>query len=332
MRKLAALLTGLAVAMALLLAAAAAALGGASSEGAGLSPTSGIPAELVPIIERAAGADCDLPAPLLAAVLKVESNFDNAAVNSDSGAFTMAQFLPRTWTAWAVNANPDQDTTIDPADVADVIFTAARYLCALGAGNPDTQRLAVASYNAGPTAVQRAGGIPNEAQCPVGHPTSLDKFCETADYVRDVFAQAAAYAADTTTDLPAGDQLARVIGFAYAKIGTPYEWGGDGSDGFYDCSGFTMRAYQQAGVQLPRTARMQYLASPHVGQDSLAIGDLLFWAYDTSDLATIHHVAIYLGRDSTGTEWMIDSPHTGATIQVRRVYWTGYIGATRPLS
>ena len=332
MRKLAALLTGLAVAMALLLAAAAAALGGASSEGAGLSSTSRIPAELVPIIQRAASADCDLPAPLLAAVLRVESNFDNAAVNPDSGAFTMAQFLPRTWAEWAVNANPDQDTTIDPADVADVIFTAARYLCVLGAGNPDTQRLAVASYNAGPTAVQRAGGIPYETKCPVGHPTSLDKLCETADYVRDVFAQAAAYAADTTTDLPAGDQLARVIGFAYAKIGTPYEWGGDGSDGFYDCSGFTMRAYQQAGVWLPRTARMQYLASPHVGQGDLEIGDLLFWAYDTSDPATIHHVAIYLGRDSSGVEWMIDAPHTGATIQVRRVYWTGYIDATRPLS
>jgi hypothetical protein len=28
---------------------------------------------------------------------------------------------------------------------------------------------------------------------------------------------------------------------------------------------------------------------------------------------------------------MIDAPHTGATIQVRRVYWAGYIGATRPL-
>ncbi len=91
MRKLAVLLTGLAVAMVLLLAAAAAALGGASSDGAGLSSTSRVPAELVPIIERAAAADCDLPVPLLAAVLKVESNFNNAAVNPDSGAFTMGQ-------------------------------------------------------------------------------------------------------------------------------------------------------------------------------------------------------------------------------------------------
>jgi hypothetical protein len=59
---------------------------------------------------------------------------------------------------------------------------------------------------------------------------------------------------------------------------------------------------------------------------------LLFWAYNTSDPATIHHDAIYLGRDTAGVEWMIDAPHTGATIQVRRVYWTGHIGASRPLS
>src|SRR6266545_243648 len=160
MRKLAAL-SGLAMAMVLLLAATAGALGGATNA-AGLSSTSRIPAELIPIIERAAGAYCDLPAPLLAAVLKVESNFNNAAVNPDSRAFTMGQFLPRTWAEWAVNANPDEDAAVDPAVIADVIFTAARYLCALGAGNPDTQRLAVAGYNTGPTAVRRSGGIPHE--------------------------------------------------------------------------------------------------------------------------------------------------------------------------
>lgn len=180
MRKLSTLLAGLPLAMVLLLAAAAAA---PDAAGAGLRSTSRIPSELVPIIEQAAGTYCDLPAPLLSAVLKVGSNFDNTAVNHDSGAFTVAQILSRTWAVWAVNANPDQDTTPDPADPADVIFTAARYLCVLGAGNPDTQRAAVASYNAGPTAVQRASGIPHEAQCPEGHPRSLDRLCETADYV-----------------------------------------------------------------------------------------------------------------------------------------------------
>ena len=71
-----------------------------------------------------------------------------------------------------------------------------------------------------------------------------------------------------------------------------------------------MRAYEQAGVQLPRTSRQQYLASPHVAQEDLQPGDLLFWAYNTSDPATIHHVAIYLGRDTAGVDWMIDAPHT----------------------
>jgi cell wall-associated NlpC family hydrolase len=330
MRKLALALAALGLAAVVLLGGAVAAVGGASGP-AGLSPASGIPAELVPIIQQAAPAYCDLPPPLLAAVLKVESGFDNTAVNPRSGAFTMAQFLPATWQQWKVNGNPDQGDTIEPGDIADVIFSAAHYLCGLGAGSPDTQRLAVAAYNVGPNAVEEADGIPHEADCPNGHLKRLARRCATADYVRNVFAQAAIYAADTTLELPAGDLLARVIAFAYAKIGTPYQWGGDGSNGFYDCSGFTMRAYQQAGVQLPRTSRQQYLASPHVTQGDLAVGDLLFWAYDLSDPGSIHHVAIYLGRDSHGTEWMIDAPHTGATIQVRRVYWTGYIGATRPL-
>jgi cell wall-associated NlpC family hydrolase len=303
---------------------------------AGLSPTTGIPSELVQVVEAAASAYCDLPPALLAAVLKVESDFDSAAVNRNDpsdpadDAQGMGQILPGTWAAYGIDANGDG--TADPFEAADAVHGTARYLCALGAGNPDTQRIAVAAYNAGPQAVRRAEGIPNQAQCPLSHPASLDRRCETADYVRKVFAQAAAYATDATLELPAGDLLARVIGFAYAKIGTPYRWGGDGTDGFYDCSGFTMRAYAEAGIRLPRTSRQQYQASPNVALGDLQTGDLLFWAYDTGDLGSIHHVAIYLGHDIDGVDWMIDAPHTGATVQVRRVYWTGYLGATRPMS
>ena len=288
----------------------------AAQPGTALSPTSGIPPQLLGVIEQAASSFCDLPPELLAAVLKVESNFDNQAVSA-KGAMTMAQFLPATWTAWAVNGNPDADQTVSTQDTADVIHSAARYLCALGAGNPDTQRLAVAAYNAGPAAVRRFHGIP--------------PYPETIAYVRRVFAQAAAYATDAAAALPTGMLLGRVLAFAYAQIGTPYRWGGDGSDRFYDCSGFTMRAYAQAGVRLPRTSRAQYQASPHVDRAHLQPGDLLFWAHDTGDPATIHHVAIYLGRDSVGHERMIDAPHTGATIQVRDVYWNGFAGATRPI-
>jgi soluble lytic murein transglycosylase-like protein len=169
MRKLALMVAAVGLAGLVLLGGAAAAMSDTSGV-AGLSPHSGIPAELVPIIEGAASAYCDLPPPLLAAVLKVESDFDNSAVNPRSGAFTMAQFLPGTWEEWKVNGNPVQDSTIDAAHAADVIFSAAHYLCSLGAGVPDTQRLAVAAYNAGPHAVEQAGGIPHEANCPEGHP------------------------------------------------------------------------------------------------------------------------------------------------------------------
>src|SRR4029450_13190780 len=69
---------------------------------------------------------------------------------------------PGTWEEWKVNGTPDRGPTIAPADAADVIFSAAHYLCGLGAGTPDTQRLAVAAYHAGPRAVEEAGGIPRE--------------------------------------------------------------------------------------------------------------------------------------------------------------------------
>jgi cell wall-associated NlpC family hydrolase len=85
-------------------------------------------------------------------------------------------------------------------------------------------------------------------------------------------------------------------------------------------------------VRLPRTSRQQYLASPHVARGDLVVGDLLFWAYNTADPSSIHHVAIYLGRDGAGVEWMIDAPHRGATIQIRRMYESGFIGGTRPLA
>jgi cell wall-associated NlpC family hydrolase len=54
-------------------------------------------------------------------------------------------------------------------------------------------------------------------------------------------------------------------------------------------------------------------------------GDLLFWATDLSNPATIHHVAIYLGNGQ-----MIAAPHTGTVVQVQPVYLDGYYGAVRP--
>jgi cell wall-associated NlpC family hydrolase len=123
---------------------------------------------------------------------------------------------------------------------------------------------------------------------------------------------------------PPNDIAAGAIAAARTRLGDPYLWGGTGPDSF-DCSGLTQWAYALVGIQLPRVAADQYNAGPHVGLDALEPGDLLFWATDLNDPATIHHVALYLGAGM-----MIAAPHTGDVVKIEPVYLSGYIGATRP--
>ncbi len=102
--------------------------------------------------------------------------------------------------------------------------------------------------------------------------------------------------ASCATPLPAPSDIAgRAIGFALGEVGKPYVWGGTGPDS-YDCSGLMLRAYQSAGVTLPRVARQQYWGGAQLPVRQAQPGDLLFWAYDTSSPDSIHHVAMYLGN------------------------------------
>jgi len=122
---------------------------------------------------------------------------------------------------------------------------------------------------------------------------------------------------------PSGTAAA-VVAAARSRLGDPYVWGATGPDTF-DCSGLTGWAYLQAGVRLPRTSRQQWLAGPHVALAALAPGDLLFWASDPAQPASIHHVALYIGGGS-----MIAAPQPGDVVKVQDVYLDGYAGAVRP--
>lgn len=128
----------------------------------------------------------------------------------------------------------------------------------------------------------------------------------------------------TSGNAPTAPATAAIVA-ARGVLGVPYVWGATGPDAF-DCSGLTGWAYRQAGVDLPRTAREQWTVGRHVDLAELAPGDLLFWATDTADPATIHHVGLYLG-DGT----MIAAPDTGDVVKIQAVYLTGYIGAVRPV-
>jgi cell wall-associated NlpC family hydrolase len=102
--------------------------------------------------------------------------------------------------------------------------------------------------------------------------------------------------ASCTAPLPAPSEVAgRAIQYALGEVGKPYVWGATGPNA-YDCSGLMLRAYESAGITLPRVARQQFWAGAQLPVRQAQPGDLLFWGYDTSNPDTIHHVAMYLGN------------------------------------
>jgi cell wall-associated NlpC family hydrolase len=100
------------------------------------------------------------------------------------------------------------------------------------------------------------------------------------------------------------------VAWAKQKLGLPYQWGGAGP-GSYDCSGLVMRAWEQAGVRLPHSSRLQYRQSEKISYADLRPGDLVFFATNPSNEATIHHVAMYIGGGQ-----MIEAPFTGANVRI----------------
>jgi peptidoglycan DL-endopeptidase RipA len=113
--------------------------------------------------------------------------------------------------------------------------------------------------------------------------------------------------------------------WALTQLGKPYQWGAAGPD-TYDCSGLTMVAWAHAGVQLLHYTGYQWEEGPHVPLDELQRGDLVFYATNNADPATIHHVGIYIGNGM-----MVDAPFTGAFVRIDSIYAPGVpIGAVRP--
>src|SRR5437868_4736437 len=68
------------------------------------------------------------------------------------------------------------------------------------------------------------------------------------------------------------------LDFAQSKRADPYVWGGTGDSG-YDCSGLTLRAYEKAGIDLPRVTYDQYDAfDEKIAWKDLKPGDLVFFS------------------------------------------------------
>jgi peptidoglycan DL-endopeptidase CwlO len=98
---------------------------------------------------QAAAADTALPLSLIVAVAQVESNLRPGA-RSDAGAHGLLQLMPET----------AAELELDPYVVGENVLAGARYLRQM-LDRFDSADLALAAYNAGPTAVERTGAAPS---------------------------------------------------------------------------------------------------------------------------------------------------------------------------
>ena len=96
----------------------------------------------------------------------------------------------------------------------------------------------------------------------------------------------------------------QALKFALQQIGDIYVWGGSGPER-WDCSGLTLRAFQQTGTSLPHSAAVQFNYGKSVSYRSLIPGDLVFFGQPIS------HVAIYMGGGK-----MVQAPRAGKKVEV----------------
>lgn len=103
---------------------------------------------------------------------------------------------------------------------------------------------------------------------------------------------------------------ANMVEFAKKYLGKPYVYGGTSLTGGIDCSGYTMRIYQQFGYSIPRTSGAQSQFSRAISDPKP--GDLFFYGNGSR----VNHVAMYIGN---GQVIHASNPKTG--IKISNAYY-----------
>ncbi|MDR3025577.1 MULTISPECIES: C40 family peptidase [unclassified Chryseobacterium] len=114
-------------------------------------------------------------------------------------------------------------------------------------------------------------------------------------------------------------------------IGTPYKFGGNTSSGF-DCSGFTVKVFEENDFNLPRRSSDQAEAGKNIDIRDVKPGDLLFFA--TAGGSRVSHVGIVhdIGPDGE-VKFIHASTSKGVIISsLNEKYWNkAYLHAQRVL-
>jgi peptidoglycan DL-endopeptidase CwlO len=308
--------------MILLLAALIGGIAGVSGQQASActaQPAAGSAAAAIPpgylADYKKAGTEYSIAWTVLAGIGTVESSNGQSTapgVHSGTNAFGAAgpmQFgvggaARNTWGGAPVHAasqhtggygiDGDHDGLVDVYDPGDAIPSAARFLQAHGA--PAAMQAAIFAYN------------------------------HSSDYVTVVLEWAARYAGGGAQvisapssalcqqaalgPLPSGI-AGKVLVFAAAQLGKPYQLGGTGPDS-YDCSGLAMMAYRAAGLAIPRTSQAQWAYGQQIPATQVSPGDLVFFAGSDGTPAAPGHVGIVV---NPATHTMIDAYATGYDVE-----------------
>ncbi|MEU7469880.1 serine/threonine-protein kinase [Streptomyces sp. NPDC044984] len=136
-----------------------------------LRPDADVPDALRPVIDRAAHrcTDEEVTPALLAAMLKVESDFDVNAARPATDEYGIAMWTPSVFRAWAVDGDGDGDK--DHMSAPDAIATMSLYVCWLdqrfkqeGLPKEDLQALVVAGYRTSDRTVIEERGVPERVR------------------------------------------------------------------------------------------------------------------------------------------------------------------------
>ncbi|WP_419870915.1 C40 family peptidase [Chryseobacterium sp. CT-SW4] len=113
-------------------------------------------------------------------------------------------------------------------------------------------------------------------------------------------------------------------------IGTPYKFGGNTSSGF-DCSGFTLKVFEENDYKLPRRSSDQAETGKKINIREVKPGDLLFFA--TGGGSRVSHVGIVHDIDNGEIKFIHASTSKGVIISsLNEKYWNkAYLHAQRVL-
>lgn len=97
---------------------------------------------------------------------------------------------------------------------------------------------------------------------------------------------------------------AEAVVLARQELGKPYVWGGTGP-AVFDCSGLVRYVWAKLGVILPHSTYSQWRYGTPVSYKDLREGDTVFFN-------GLGHEAMYVGGG-----YVIEAPHSGATVRIR---------------